>query len=189
MRAKNVIFHIIIGNKLCLLFKQLYVILYFAKGDIIMANNNIKVISQNKKARHEYFILETYEAGIELLGTEVKSVRAGKVNLSDAYASIDHGEIYVKGMNISPYEFGNIFNRDPLRYRRLLLHKKEIRKLIGEIQQQGYSLVPLSVYLKGSLVKVSLAVVKGKKLYDKRDDIAKKDAKRDVERALKQRNY
>lgn len=154
-----------------------------------MADKNIKMIAQNKKARHDYFILETYEAGIELFGTEVKSVRGGKVNLTDAYASIDNGEVFVKGMNISPYEFGNIFNRDPIRNRRLLLHKNEIRKLIGQIQQQGYSLVPLSVYLKGSLVKVSLALVKGKKLYDKRDDIARKDARRNVERALKQRNY
>ena len=150
--------------------------------------DNIKIISQNKKARHEYFIIETYEAGIELVGTEVKSIRQGKVNLVDSYASIDNGEVYVKGMNISPYEQGNIFNRDPLRHRRLLLHKNEIRKLIGQIQQQGYSLVPLSVYLKGSRVKVSLAVVKGKKLYDKRQDIAKKDAKRNMERSIKERN-
>ncbi len=150
--------------------------------------DNIKIISQNKKARHEYFIIETYETGIELVGTEVKSIRQGKVNLTDAYASVDNGEVFVKGMNISPYEQGNIFNRDPLRHRKLLLHKNEIRKLIGLIQQQGYSLVPLSVYLKGSRVKVSLAVVKGKKLYDKRQDIAKRDAKRSAERAIKDRN-
>lgn len=150
--------------------------------------DNIKIISQNKKARHEYFIIETYETGIELVGTEVKSIRQGKVNLTDAYASVDNGEVFVKGMNISPYEQGNIFNRDPLRHRKLLMHKAEIRKLIGFIQQQGYSLVPLSVYLKGSRVKVSLAVVKGKKLYDKRQDIAKRDAKRSAERALKS-NY
>lgn len=150
--------------------------------------DNIKIISQNKKARHEYFIIETYETGIELVGTEVKSIRQGKVNLTDAYASVDNGEVFVKGMNISPYEQGNIFNRDPLRHRKLLLHKNEIRKLIGLIQQQGYSLVPLSVYLKGSKVKVSLAVVKGKKLYDKRQDIAKRDAKRSAERAIKDRN-
>lgn len=150
--------------------------------------DNIKIISQNKKARHEYFIIETYETGIELVGTEVKSIRQGKVNLTDAYASIDNGEVFIKGMNISPYEQGNIFNRDPLRHRKLLMHKSEIRKLIGMIQQQGYSLVPLSVYLKGSRVKVSLAVVKGKKLYDKRQDIAKRDAKRSAERALKS-NY
>lgn len=153
-----------------------------------MAADNIKIIAQNKKARHDYFIIETLEAGIELFGTEVKSVRLGKVNLADAYASVDRSEVYIKGMNISPYEHGNIFNRDPLRERRLLLHKKEIRKLIGQLQQQGYSLIPLSIYLKGSLVKVSLAVAKGKKLYDKREDIAKKDMKREMERDLKNRN-
>ena len=149
--------------------------------------DNIKIISQNKKARHEYFIEETIEAGIELFGTEVKSVRLGKVNLTDAYASIKNAEVFIKGMNISPYEQGNIFNRDPLRERKLLLHKNQIRKLIGQMKLQGYSLIPLSVYLKGSLVKVSLAVAKGKKLYDKREDIAKKDAARNAERALKNR--
>ncbi len=149
---------------------------------------NTKLIAQNKKARHEYFIIETYEAGIELFGTEVKSVRAGKVNLTDSYASVDNGEIWVKSMNISPYEQGNIFNRDPLRNKRLLLHKNEILKIASAVQQQGYSLVPLSVYLKGSLVKVSLAVVKGKKLYDKRADIAARDAKRSADRAMKNRN-
>lgn len=154
-----------------------------------MAATNIKVIAQNKKARHEYFILETIECGIELAGTEVKSVRQGKVNLTDAYASVDNGEVFVKGMNISPFEQGNIFNKDPLRVRKLLLHKKEIRKLIGQIQQQGLTLIPLSVYLKGSLVKVSLAVAKGKKLYDKRADIAKRDARRDAERAVKNARY
>ncbi len=151
-------------------------------------SDNIKIISQNKKARHDYFIIEEIEAGIELYGTEVKSVRMGKVNLTDAYASIDKQEVFIKGMNISPYEQGNIFNRDPLREKKLLLHKNEIRKLIGQIQQQGYSLIPLKVYLKGSLVKVTLAVVKGKKLYDKREDIAKRDAKRDMDRAFKDRN-
>lgn len=150
---------------------------------------NTKTIAQNKKARHEYFIIETLEAGIELFGTEVKSVRQGKVNLTDAYASVEHGEVFVKGMNISPYEQGNIFNRDPLREKRLLLHKQQIRKISSQLQQQGFSLVPLSVYLKGSLVKVSLAVAKGKKLYDKREDIAKKDAKRSAERALKDRAH
>lgn len=157
--------------------------------DYYMAATNIKVIAQNKKARHEYFILETIECGIELAGTEVKSVRQGKVNLTDAYASVDNGEVFVKGMNISPFEQGNIFNKDPLRVRKLLLHKKEIRKLIGQIQQQGLTLIPLSVYLKGSLVKVSLAVAKGKKLYDKRADIAKRDARRDAERAVKNARY
>ena len=149
--------------------------------------DKIKVISQNKKARHEYFIIETYECGIELFGTEVKSVRLGKVNINEAYASVDRGEVFVKSMNISPFEQGNIFNRDPLREKKLLLHKKEIRKITGLISQQGYSLVPLSVYLKGSLVKVSLALVKGKKLYDKRDDIAKRDASRRMDRVLKER--
>ena len=150
--------------------------------------SGIKIISQNKKARHEYFIIENYEAGIELFGTEVKSVRMGKVNISDAYASIKNGEVFLLGMNISPYEQGNIFNRDPLREKKLLLHRSQIRKLIGEVKQTGFSLIPLSVYLKGSLVKVDLALCKGKKLYDKREDIAKKDAKRSAERALKN-NY
>ena len=150
--------------------------------------DNIKTLAQNKKARHEYFILETLEAGIELCGTEVKSIRQGKVNIADSYASVKDGEVWIKQMNISPFEQGNIFNRDPLRDRRLLLHKKEIRKLIGQLQQQGYALIPLSVYLKGSLVKVSLAVAKGKKLYDKREDIAKRDAKRSIDRAIKARN-
>ncbi len=154
-----------------------------------MSEKSKKIISQNKKARHDYFILETLEAGIELFGTEVKSVRLGKVNLTDAYASIKNSEVFIKGMNISPYEQGNIFNRDPLRDRKLLLHKAQIRKLIGEIQQQGYALIPLSVYLSGSLVKVELAVAKGKKLYDKRETIAKKDATRNAERALKEKNY
>lgn len=151
-------------------------------------SDNIKIISQNKKARHDYFIIEEIEAGIELYGTEVKSVRLGKVNLTDAYASVDKQEVFIKGMNISPYEQGNIFNRDPMRERKLLLHKSEIRKLIGQIQQQGFSLVPLKIYLKGSLVKVTIALVKGKKLYDKREDIAKRDAKRDMDRAFKDRN-
>ncbi len=152
-----------------------------------MADDSIKLIAQNKKARHDYFIIEEIEAGIELFGTEVKSVRLGKINLTDAYASINDGEVFIKGMNISPYEQGNIFNRDPLRERKLLLHKNQIRKLIGQIQQQGFSLVPLKVYLKGSLVKVTIALVKGKKLYDKRDDIAKRDAMRNMDRAMKDR--
>lgn len=149
--------------------------------------DSIKIIAQNKKARHEYFIIETYECGIELFGTEVKSIRQGKVNINEAYASIDNGEVFVKSMNISPFEQGNIFNRDPLREKKLLLHKKEIRKLIGLINQQGYALVPLSVYLKGSLVKMSLALAKGKKLYDKREDIARRDASRRMDRAIKNR--
>ena len=152
------------------------------------AKSNTKIIAQNKKARHEYFILETYEAGIELCGTEVKSIRAGKVNLVDAYASINNAEVYIKGMNISPYEQGNIFNRDPLRERKLLMHKAEIRKLIGQLKEKGLSLIPLSIYLKGSLVKVSLGLCKGKKLYDKRADIAKRDASRNAQRAIKEFN-
>lgn len=147
--------------------------------------DNIKILAQNKKARHEYFILEAYECGIELFGTEVKSMRLGKVNLKDAYASINNSEVWVKGMNISPFEKGNIFNRDPLRERKLLMHKHEILKLSQKIKEQGLSLVPLKVYLKGSLVKMELALVKGKKLYDKRDDIAKRDAKRNMDRAMK----
>ncbi len=152
------------------------------------ASENIKIVSQNKKARHEYFVLENIETGIELFGTEVKSIREGKVNISDCYASIKNGEVFLIGMNISPYEKGNIFNRDPLREKKLLLHKSQIRKLIGEIKQTGYSLIPLSVYFKGSRVKIDLAVCKGKKLYDKRDDIAKRDAKRNTDRAIKEKN-
>lgn len=147
--------------------------------------DNVKIIAQNKKARHEYFILETYECGIELFGTEVKSIRLGKVNLADSYASVNNGEVWVKGMNISPFEKGNIFNRDPLREKKLLMHKREILKIAQRIKEDGLSLVPLKVYLKGSLVKVELALVKGKKLYDKREDIARRDAKRRIDRAIK----
>lgn len=147
--------------------------------------DNIKIIAQNKKARHEYFILETYECGIELAGTEVKSIRLGKVNLADSYAGINSGEVWIKGMNISPFEQGNIFNRDPLRERKLLMHKREILKLSQRIKEDGLSLFPLKVYLKGSLVKVELALVKGKKLYDKRESIAQRDAKRSMDRAVR----
>jgi SsrA-binding protein len=150
--------------------------------------DSIKVIARNKKASHEYFILEKYECGIELFGTEVKSIRQGKVNLTDAYASVDNGEVFVKGMNISPFEQGNIFNRDPLRHKKLLMHKKEIMKLFGQLKTQGYALIPLSVYLKGSRVKVELGLCKGKKLYDKREDIAKRDAKRNMDRTMKNMN-
>jgi len=149
---------------------------------------NIKIIAKNKKAQLNYFILRKIECGIELFGTEVKSVRLGKVNISEAYASIEGGEVFVKAMNISPYEQGNIFNRDPLRHKKLLMHKKEIRTLIGESAQDGYALIPLSVYLKGSLVKLELGVCKGKKLYDKRNDLKEKSAKRDIDRAIKERN-
>lgn len=149
---------------------------------------NTKTLAQNKKARHNYFIIETIECGIELFGTEVKSIRQGKVNIADAYASVDQGEVFVKGMNISPYEQGNIFNRDPLRHKKLLLHKSEIRKLIGQVQQEGFALIPLSIYLKGSKVKVALGVCKGKKLYDKRADMQTRDAKRNMDRAFKEHN-
>lgn len=158
-------------------------------GGNIMVKENIKNIAQNKKARHDYFIEETYEAGIELFGTEVKSIRQGKVNLKDSYAGIHQGEVYVYNMHISPYEKGNIFNKDPMRTRKLLLNRYEINKLIGYIQQKGYTLVPLSVYLKGSLVKIQLAVAKGKQLHDKRQAIAERDAKREMEREFRGKNY
>ena len=148
--------------------------------------DSVKNIAQNKKARHDYFIEETYECGIELVGTEVKSLREGKVNLKDSYASITDGEVFVKNMHISPYEKGNIFNKDPLRERKLLLHKREILKLIGKIKEKGYSLIPLSLYFKNSKVKLELALARGKKLYDKRDDIAKKDATREIDRRMKE---
>ena len=144
-----------------------------------------KIILQNKKARHDYFIIETMEAGIELCGTEVKSLRAAHGNLKDSYVEVKNGEAFILGMHISPYEKGNIFNRDPLRPRKLLLHKREINKLFGLVKQDGYTLVPLSLYFKGSRIKVELAVAKGKKLYDKRETQAKHDAKRQMERALK----
>ena len=152
-----------------------------------MASQGIKTIAQNKKARHDYFIEETYEAGIVLSGTEVKSIRQGKVNLKDSYADVKHGEVFVHNMHISPYEKGNIFNRDPVRSRKLLLNRREINKLIGYIQQKGYSLIPLQIYLIRGKVKLQLAVAKGKKLYDKRADMAKRDAKREVERAFRER--
>ncbi len=147
-----------------------------------------KIIAQNKKAHHDYFVLETYEAGIELYGTEVKSIRAGRVNLKDSWCSINHGEIFVNGMHISPYEQGNIFNKDPLRVRRLLMHKKEILKLYGTCKQDGVSLIPLSLYFKGNKVKMSVGLCKGKKLYDKRADMAERSAKRDMDRAMKEQN-
>ena len=152
-----------------------------------MAGTGIKLITQNRKARHDYFVLETYEAGIELLGTEVKSLRAGSVNLKDSWCSIKDGELFLMGAHISPYEKGNIFNRDPLRVRRLLMHKREIMKLFGTVKQDGCSLIPLSLYFKGSKVKVEVGLCKGKKLYDKRADMAKRDANREMDRALKER--
>ena len=147
---------------------------------------NMKTIAQNKKARHDYFVEETYEAGIELCGTEVKSLRAGRVNLKDSWCSIVDGEIFVNGMHISPYEQGSIFNRDPMRVRRLLMHKKEILKLYGTVKQTGYSLIPISLYFKDSKVKLQVGLCKGKKLYDKRADMAERSAKRDMERAIKE---
>ena len=147
---------------------------------------NMKTIAQNKKARHDYFVEETYEAGIELCGTEVKSLRAGRVNLKDSWCSIVDGEIFVNGMHISPYEQGNIFNRDPMRVRKLLMHKKEILKLYGTVKQTGYSLIPISLYFKASKVKLQVGLCKGKKLYDKRADMAERSAKRDMERAIKE---
>lgn len=153
-------------------------------------NDKIKTIAQNKKAYHDYFIEEKYECGIELTGTEVKSLRLGQVNIKDSYASVDNGEVWLKGMHISPYEKGNIFNRDPLRERRLLMHKYEIRKLIGKLKEQGYSLVPTSIYLKGQHIKIELGLAKGKKSYDKRQSIAEASAKREIERKMKERlNY
>lgn len=143
-------------------------------------------IAENRKARHEYFVLETYECGIELVGTEVKSLRQGAVNLKDAYASISRdGQLWVEGMHVSPYEKGNIFNHDPLRRRRLLAHKREIFKWMGQVQQQGLTLIPLSLYFKNGRVKVALGLCRGKKLYDKRESAAKRDAQRDIDRASK----
>jgi SsrA-binding protein len=151
-----------------------------------MVKEAVKIVAQNKKARHDYFIEETVEAGIVLSGTEVKSVRQGKLNLKESYASIVDGEVILSGMHISPYEQGNIFNKDPLRDRKLLLHKSEINRLIGLTQQKGFTLVPVQAYLKHGMVKIELGVARGKKLYDKRDDIAARDAKREIDRKMKE---
>lgn len=153
-----------------------------------MRSKGTKTIAENRKARHEYFVLESYEAGIELVGTEVKSIRQGGVNLKDAWCSIDNGEIFVRGMHISPYEKGNIFNRNPMRVRKLLMHKREINKLFGTVKQDGLSLIPLSIYFKDSRVKMQVGLCKGKKLYDKRADAAKCDANREIDRNMKSRN-
>lgn len=150
--------------------------------------DNIKIIVNNKKAYHDYFILEKYEAGIALAGTEVKSLRQGRCNLKDSWCSIVKGELFVNGMHISPYEHGNIWSKDPMRVRKLLMHKREINKLFGTLQQQGLSLIPLSAYFKGSVVKLELGLCKGKKLYDKREDAARKSAKRDIDRAMKEQS-
>ena len=146
------------------------------------AKEAIKMVANNKKAYHDYFIEEKYEAGIELFGTEVKSIRQGKCSIKEAYVTIDRGEAFVEGMNISPYEKGNIFNREPLRKRRLLLHKREIMKLAGQVQAKGYTLMPLQVYFKNGRVKIEVGLARGKKLYDKRDDLKKKAMKRETER-------
>lgn len=153
-----------------------------------VTKSGTKQITDNRKARYDYFVLETIEAGIELVGTEVKSLRAGNVNLKDAWCSIENGEMFIKGMHISPYDHGNIFNCDPIRERKLLLHKKEILKLFGQVKQEGLTLVPLSMYFKGSKVKVAIGLCRGKKLYDKREDMANKAAQREIERAVKSRN-
>lgn len=155
----------------------------------MMAKTNGKMIANNKKAYHDYFILETYEAGIALHGTEVKSLRMGKCSIKEAFIRVENEEVYIYGMHISPYEKGNIFNKDPLRVRKLLLHKYEIRKLLGKTKEKGMTLVPLKVYFKDSLVKVEIGLAKGKKLYDKRQDIAKKDQQREAQRDFKVRNF
>jgi SsrA-binding protein len=154
-----------------------------------MAKTDGKTIADNRKARHDYFVIETYEAGIELFGTEVKSLRAGTVNLKDAYCEIDKGELFALGVHISPYEQGNIFNRDPLRPKKLLMHKREIMKLQGLVQQKGYTLIPLSLYFSGSFVKMEIGLCRGKKLYDKRDADAERQANRTMDRHMKDRRY
>lgn len=153
-----------------------------------MAKTNGKLIANNKKAYHDYFILDTYEAGIALHGTEVKSLRMGKCSIKESFIRVENGEMFIYGMHISTYEKGNIFNKDPLRVRKLLLHKAEINKMLGKTKEKGMSIVPLKVYFKGSLVKVEIGLAKGKKLYDKRQDIAKKDQKREAERDFKVRS-
>ena len=153
-----------------------------------MPKENTKTIATNKKAFHDYFVDESYEAGIELAGTEVKSLRQGRVNIKHSWCAIENGELLLKGCHISPYDFGNIFNRDPVRERRLLMHKREIMRLLGYVKQDGYSIIPLSLYFKGSRVKVQVGLCRGKKLYDKRADMAAKSAKRDIQRTMKEQN-
>ena len=153
-----------------------------------MGNQAVKLIANNKKAYHDYFIEGTYEAGISLHGTEVKSLRMGKCSIKESFLRVENGEVFIYGMHISPYEKGNIFNKDPLRVRKLLLHRYEINKLTGKMAEKGYTLVPLKVYFKGSLVKVEIGIAKGKKLYDKRQDIMKKDQRREAEREFRVRN-
>lgn len=153
-----------------------------------MEKGHTKLVAQNKKASHDYFLEETYEAGLELAGTEVKSLRMGKCSVKESFIRIEHGEAYILNMNISPYEKGNIFNRDPLRTRKLLLHRKEINKLIGGVKMDGYTIVPVKVYFKGNYAKIQIALAKGKKLYDKRESIAKKDQRREAEKEFKVQN-
>ena len=153
-----------------------------------MAKSAQKLVANNKKAYHDYFVEETWEAGLALAGTEVKSLRLGKCSIKEAFVRIQNGEVYIYGMRVNPYEKGNIFNKDPLRPRKLLMHKAEINKLTGKIAEKGFTLVPLQVYLKGSLVKVEIGLARGKKLYDKREDIAKKDQGRELEREFKVKN-
>ena len=153
-----------------------------------MAKDGIKIVAKNNKAHHDYFIEEKFEAGIELFGTEVKSIRQGTMHLKEAWCQVKDGELWIKQMHISPYEQGNIFNKDPLRPRRLLMHKREINYLFGKVKQDGYSLIPLSVYFRGSRAKVEVALCKGKKIYDKREDAAKRDAQRQIDRVMKERN-
>lgn len=159
-------------------------------GDVCLGreNSSIKLIAQNKKAYHDYFIEEIFQAGIVLVGTEVKSLRLGKCSLKESFIRVDKGEAFIYNMHISPYEQGNIFNKDPLRTKKLLLHKKEINKILGAITRDGYTIVPLKVYLRGSLVKIDIGIAKGKKLYDKRQDIAKRDQRRESEKEFKVKN-
>ena len=173
-----------------MIFARRCVILFItenAEVNIVADKNGTKLIAAHRQARHEYFVLESFEAGLSLAGTEVKSLREGRVNLKDSYCQIKDGELFAYNMHISPYEKGNIFNRDPLRPKKLLMHKKEIMRLLGQISQKGLALIPLSLYFKGSKVKMELGLCKGKKLYDKRDTDAKRQAARDIDRAMKSR--
>ena len=161
----------------------------FPESEVILTEKKgIKIAAQNRKAYHDYFVEDKYEAGIELCGTEVKSIRAGSMNLKDSYCTVKDGELFVHSMHISPYEHGNIFNRDPIRPRRLLMHRREIRKLYGTVKQDGLALIPLSVYFKHSRVKVEVGLCRGKKLYDKRESAARRDASREMDRVIKSRN-
>ena len=181
---------IIIYIYLTMIKKEVIIIMNFdiTRRELrLMRTKGTKTIAENRKARHEYFVLESYEAGIELVGTEVKSIRQGSINLKDSWCSIDNGELFIRGLHISPYEKGNIFNKDPLRVRKLLMHKKEINKLFGTIKQEGLTLIPLSLYFKDSRVKVQVGLCKGKKLYDKRETAAKRDAMREIDRSVKSR--